>query len=126
MIVRSTHLKRRLTCSKAFFFSASLSIDLIDISRFFYFNSIECLSSITKTKVLTIIKRFVFNKISNSDNFINKLFKTCAFIMIKLLTFLFKTCIQLFYLSKTFKKINTITLKKRKKMITLSRRRIDS
>jgi hypothetical protein len=35
--------------------------------------------------------------------------------MIKLLTLLFETCIELFYHSKTFKKVNTITLKKAKK-----------
>jgi hypothetical protein len=43
------------------------------------------------------------------------LLKACALIMIKLLTFLFETCIQLFYHSKTFKKVNTIILKKTKK-----------
>jgi hypothetical protein len=115
MIIQSTHLKKRLTCLKAFFFSTSSSIDLIDISKFFYFNSIECSSSITKTKVFTIIKQIVFDKISSFDDFINKLFKSCIFIMIKLLTFLFEICIQLFYHSKTFKKINTIILKKAKK-----------
>ncbi len=41
--------------------------------------------------------------------------KACAFIMIKLLTSLFETCIQLFYHSKTFKNVNTITLKKARK-----------
>jgi hypothetical protein len=97
------------------FFSASSSIDLIDISRFFYFNSIECFSSITKTKILTIIKRFAFDKISSFNDFINKLLKTCALIMIKLLTILFETCIQLFYHSKTFKKVNMIILKKARK-----------
>jgi hypothetical protein len=107
--------EKKIDMFKNVFFSTSSSIDLIDISRFYYFNSIECSSSITKTKIFTIIKRFVFDKISNSDDFINKLFKTCAFIMIKLLTFRFETCIQLFYHSKTFKKINTITLKKAKK-----------
>jgi hypothetical protein len=78
------------------FFSTSSSIDLIDISRFFYINSIKCSSSITKAKILTIIKRFVFDKISSFDDFINKLLRACAFIMIKLLTSLFETCIQLF------------------------------
>jgi hypothetical protein len=107
--------EKKINMFKNVFFSTSSSIDLIDISRFFYLNSIECLSSITKTKILTIIKRFVFDKISSSDDFINKLFKICVFIMIKLLTFLFETCIQLFYYSKTFKKINTIILKKAKK-----------
>jgi hypothetical protein len=43
------------------------------------------------------------------------LFKACILIMIQLLTFLFETCIQLFYHLKTFKKINTIILKKVKK-----------
>jgi hypothetical protein len=55
------------------------------------------------------------------------LLKACAFIMIKLLTSLFETCIQLFYHSKTFKKKSIRSLwKKRKKMITSFRRRIDS
>ncbi len=107
--------EKKIDMFKSVFFSTSSSIDLIDISRFFCFNSIECFSSITKTKVFTIIKRFVFDKISNSDNFINKLFKAYVLIMIKLLTFLFEICIQLFYHSKTFKKINTIILKKAKK-----------
>jgi hypothetical protein len=107
--------EKKIDMFKNVFFSTSSSIDLIDISRFFYLNSIECSSSITKTKILTIIKRFIFNKISSFDDFINKLLKACVFIMIKLLTSLFKTCIQLFYHSKTFKKINTIILKKTKK-----------
>jgi hypothetical protein len=119
MIVRSTHIKKKkIDIFKNVFFSTSSSIDLIDlidISKFFYFNSIECSSSITKTKILTIIKRFTCNKILSFDNFINKLLKICAFIMIKLFTFLFETCIQLFYYSMTFKKINTIILKKAKK-----------
>jgi hypothetical protein len=107
--------EKKIDMFKSVFFSTSSSIDLIDISRFFYFNSIECSSSITKAKVLTIIKRFVFDKISSSDDFINKLLKAYALIMIKLLTSLFETCIQLFYHSKTFKEINTITLKKARK-----------
>jgi hypothetical protein len=107
--------EKKINMFKSVFFSTSSSIDLIDISRFFYSNSIECSSSITKAKILTIIKRFVLDKISSSDDFINKLLKACALIMIKLLTFLFETCIQLFYHSKTFKKVNTITLKKTKK-----------
>ncbi len=102
MIVQSTHLKRKLTCSRTFFFNIIID-NLIDISRFFYFNSIECSSSITKTKILTIIKQFVFDKISSFDDFINKLFKV-SFIMIKLLIFLFETYIQLFYHSKISKK----------------------
>jgi hypothetical protein len=107
--------EKKIDMFKNLFFWTSSSIDLIDISRFFYLNSIECSSSIIKTKIFTIIKRFVFNKISNFNNFINKLLKTYVFIMIKLFTFLFKICIQLFYHLKTFKKINTITLKKTKK-----------
>jgi hypothetical protein len=107
--------EKKIDMFKNVFFSTSSSIDLIDISRFFYFYSIEYSSNITKAKIFTIIKRFVFDKISNSNDFINKLLKICAFIMIKLLTFLFETCIQLFYHSKTFKKINTIILKKTKK-----------
>jgi hypothetical protein len=107
--------EKKIDMFKIVFFSTSSSIDLIDISKSFYFNSIECFSSITKKKVLTIIKRFVFDKISSSDDFINKLLKVCALIMIKLFTFLFETCIQLFCHSKTFKKVNTIILKKAKK-----------
>jgi hypothetical protein len=65
--------EKKIDMFKNVFISASLLIDLIDISKFFYFNSIECLSNITKTKILTIIKRFVFDKISSFDDFINKL-----------------------------------------------------
>jgi hypothetical protein len=107
--------EKKIKMFKNVFFSTLSSIDLIDISRFFYFDSIECSLSITKTKVFTIIKRFVLDKISSFDDFINKLLKACALIMIKLLTFFFEICIQLFYYSKTFEKVNTIILKKTKK-----------
>jgi hypothetical protein len=62
--------------------------------------------------MLKIIKRIVFNKISNLDEIINKLLKICAFIMMQLLTSLFVVCIQQTYQSKAFKKVNIITLKK--------------
>jgi hypothetical protein len=107
--------EKKIDMFKSVVFSKSSSLDLIDISKFFYFNSIECFSSITKTKILMIIKQLIFDKISSFDDFINKLLKACALIMIKLFTFLFEICIQLFYHSKTFKTINTIILKKAKK-----------
>jgi hypothetical protein len=56
------------------------------------------------------------------NKFINKLLKICAFIMIQLLILLFVVCIQQMYHSKTFKKINIITLKKvDKKNYTISK-----
>ncbi len=114
--------EKKVDMFKNVFFLTSFSIDLIDISRFFYLNSIECSSRIIEKKVLTIIKRFVLDKISSLDDFINKLLKTCVLIMIRLLTLLFETCIQLFYHSKTFKKVNTIILKKaNKKDYTISK-----
>jgi hypothetical protein len=97
---------------KNVFFSTSSSIELDDISRFFYFRFIECLFSITKRKMLKIIKRIVFDKISSFDEIINKLLKICVFIMMQLLTSLFIVCIQQTYYLKAFKKINIITLKK--------------
>ncbi len=63
------------------FFSTLSSIELDDISRSFYLRFIECSLSITKRKMLKIIKRIVFDKISNFDEIINKLFKICVFIM---------------------------------------------
>jgi hypothetical protein len=107
---------------KNVFFSTSSSIELDDISRSFYFRFIECLFNITKRKMLKIIKRIVFDKISNFDEIIKKLLKICAFIMMQLLTSLFVVCIQQTYHSKTFKKINIITLKKiDKKDYTISK-----
>jgi hypothetical protein len=97
---------------KNVFFSTSSSIELDDISRSFYFHFVECSFNITKRKILKIIKRIVFNKISNFDEIINKLLKICVFIMMQLLILLFVVCIQQTYHSKTFKKINIITLKK--------------
>jgi hypothetical protein len=97
---------------KNVFFSTSSSIELDDISRFFYFRLIECSFSITKRKMLKIIKRIVFDKISSFDEIINKLFKICVFIMMQLLISLFIVCIQETYHLKTFKKVNIITLKK--------------
>jgi hypothetical protein len=107
---------------KSVFFSTSSSIELDDISRSFYLRSIECSFSITKRKMLKIIKRIVLDKISSFDKIINKLLKICAFIMMQLLTSLFVVCIQQTYHSKAFKKVNIITLKKiDKKNYTISK-----
>jgi hypothetical protein len=62
--------------------------------------------------MLKIIRRIAFDKISNFDEIINKLLKICVFIMMRLLISLFVVCIQQTYHSKTFKKVNIITLKK--------------
>jgi hypothetical protein len=97
---------------KSVFFSMSSSIELDDISRSFYFRFIECFLSITKRKMLKIIKRIVFDKISSFDEIINKLFNICVFIMMQLFISLFIVCIQQTYHSKAFKKFNIITLKK--------------
>jgi hypothetical protein len=97
---------------KNVFFSTSSLIELDDISRSFYCRFIECSFSITKRKMLRIIKRIVFDKISSFNEIINKLFKICVFIMMQLLISLFIVCIQQTYHSKAFKKINIITLKK--------------
>jgi hypothetical protein len=106
------HLTKKRKYSKMFFFSTSSLIEFDDISRSFYFRFIECSLSITKQKMLKIIKRIVFDKISSFDEIINKLFKICVFIMMQLLISLFVVCIQQTYHSKTFKKVNIITLKK--------------
>ncbi len=107
---------------KSVFFSTSSSIELDDISRSFYFRFIECSFSITKRKMLKIIRRIVLDKISNLDEIINKLFKICAFIMMQLFISLFVVCIQQTYHSKAFKKVNIITLKKvDKKDYTISK-----
>jgi hypothetical protein len=107
---------------KNVFFSTSSSIELDDISKSFYFRFIECSFSITKRKMLKIIKRIVFDKISSFDEIINKLLKICALIMMRLLISLFVVCIQQTYHSKTFKKVNIITLKKvDKKDYTISK-----
>jgi hypothetical protein len=104
------------------FFSTSSSIELDDILRSFYFRFIECFFSITKRKILKIIKRIILDKISNFDEIINKLLKICVFIMIQLFISLFIVCIQQTYHLKTFKKINIITLKKiDKKDYTISK-----
>jgi hypothetical protein len=107
---------------KNVFFSTSSSMKLDDISRSFYLRFIECFFNITKRKMLKIIKRIIFDKISNFDEIINKLFKICVFIMMQLLISLFIFCIQQTYHLKTFKKINIITLKKiDKKDYTISK-----
>jgi hypothetical protein len=97
---------------KSVFFSTSSSIEFDDIARSFYFRFIKCSFSITKRKMLKIIKQIAFDKISNFDEIINKLFKICVFIMMQLLTWLFVVCIQQTYHSKAFKKVNIIILKK--------------
>jgi hypothetical protein len=107
---------------KSVFFSTSSSIELDDISESFYFRSIECSLSITKRKMLKTIRRIVLDKISSFDEIINKLLKICVFIMMQLLISLFIVCIQQMYHSKTFKKVNIITLKKiDKKDYTISK-----
>jgi hypothetical protein len=104
-------MKKR-KCSKMFLFSTSSSIEFNDISRSFYFYSIECFLNIIKRNILKIIKRIILDKISNFDTIINKLFKICVFIMMQLLISLFVVCIQQTYHLNTFKKVNIITLKK--------------
>jgi hypothetical protein len=107
---------------KSVFFSTSSSIELDDISRSFYLRFIECSFSITKRKMLKIIKRIILDKISSFDEIINKLLKICAFIMMQLLISLFVVCIQQTYHSKAFKKVNIVTLKKiDKKDYTISK-----
>ncbi len=97
---------------KNVFFSTSSSIEFDDISRSFYFRFIECSFSITKRKMLKIIKLIAFDKISNFDEIINKLFKICVLIMMQLFISLFIVCIQQTYHLKTFKNVNIITSKK--------------
>jgi hypothetical protein len=97
---------------KNVFFSTSSSIELDDISRSLYLRSIECSFNITKREVLKIIRRIALDKISSLNEIINKLLKTCALIMMQLLTSLYVVCIQQTYHSKAFKKVNIITLKK--------------
>jgi hypothetical protein len=97
---------------KSVFFSTSSSIKLDDNSKSFYFRFIKCSFKITKRKMLKIVKRIVFDKISSFDEIINKLLKICVFIMMQLLILLFIDCIQQTYHSKTFKKVNIIILKK--------------
>ncbi len=97
---------------KNVFFSTSSSIEFDDISKSFYFHFIEYFLNITKRKMLKIIKRIVLDKISNLDKIINKLLKIYVFIIMQLITSLFVVCIQQTYHSKTFKKVNIITLKK--------------
>jgi hypothetical protein len=71
---------------KNVFFSTSSSIELDDISRSFYFRFIECSFSITKRKMLKIIKRIVFDKISistksltNCSRFVLSSWCNCSF-----------------------------------------------
>ncbi len=107
---------------KNIFFSTSSSIELDDISRSFYLRFIECSFNITKRKMLKIIKRIVFDKISSFGEIINKLLKICVFIMMQLFISLFVVCIQQTYHSKAFTKVNIITLKQiDKKNYTISK-----
>jgi hypothetical protein len=107
---------------KSVFFSTSSSIELDDISKSFYSRFIECFFSITKRKMLKIIKRIAFDKISSLDEIINELLKICVFIMMQLFISLFVVYIQQTYHSKAFKNVNIITLKKiDKKNYTISK-----
>jgi hypothetical protein len=113
-------MKKR-KCSKMSFFRRRRRLSSMTF-RDFYFRFIECFFNITKRKMLKIIKPIVLNKISNFDEIINKLFKIYVFIMMQLFISLFVVYIQQTYYSKTFKKINIITLKKiNKKNYTISK-----
>jgi hypothetical protein len=100
---------------KSVFFSTSSFVDLNDISRFFYSMIVECFLIITTEETMTIIKRLSLDKISNSNDIINKLLKICAETMIRLLISLFDACIEQKYHFREFKSINMITLKKTRK-----------
>jgi hypothetical protein len=100
---------------KSVFFSTSSLVDLNNVSRFFYSTIVECLSIITKKETMTIIKRLSFDKISSSDDIINRLLKFCAETMIRLLISLFDACIKQAYYLREFESINKIILKKTRK-----------
>ncbi len=118
-------MTKKRKCSKMFSFRRRHRSNSTKFRDFFFFRFIECFFNITKRKMLKIIKRIAFNKITSFDEIINKLLKICAFIMMQFFISLFIVCIQQTYHLKTFKKINIITLKKIDKKITRFRRRID-
>jgi hypothetical protein len=97
------------------FFSASLSIDLIDIKSSFYSTLISCLLIITEREVKKILKRFVLDKTSSLDEISFHILKACFKTLTIILISLFQSCIQLSYHSNVFKMINIITIKKLEK-----------
>ena len=98
---------------KNLFFLAFFSIDLSDRKSSFYSNAVECSMIIIEREMYTIINRVSFDKISSSNEIINRLIKTCSNTLTKLLTSLFQICVMHVYHSIVFKTANIITLKKK-------------
>jgi hypothetical protein len=97
------------------FFSASFSIDLIDIENSFYSTSISCLLIITKREVKKTLRRFALDKTSNLDEISFRILRACFKTLTIILISLFQSCIELSYHSNVFKMINIITIKKLEK-----------
>jgi hypothetical protein len=101
---------------KSIFFFASSSIDLRNIKKFYYSNAAECLVIIIENEIIRIIDRTTFDKISSSNEIMNRFIKTCSNTLTKLLISLFQICATHVYHSIVFKTVNIITLKKSRKV----------
>jgi hypothetical protein len=110
---QTTHrFDQKIEMFKNIFFSSLSSADLFDIKSSFYSTAIECSIIITENQIVRVIDRIALDKASRSNDILNRLIKTCSNTLIRLLILLFQICVVHDYLSKAFKTINIITLKK--------------
>ena len=100
---------------KNIFFSSSSSTDFTNIEKSFYSTAIECFVTIIESEIVKIIERIFFDKISSSNDIFNRLLKTCASTLTKLLISLFQACVEHDYHSLIFRTVNIITLRKNDK-----------
>jgi hypothetical protein len=110
-----TFFAKKTKMLRKVFFSAYLSIDLIDIESSFYSTSISCSLIITERKMKRTLKWLALNKISSFNEIFFRILRACFKTLTIILISLFQSCIELNYHLNVFKMINTITIKKLEK-----------
>ena len=78
--------EEKINMLKETFFSFSSNANLSNLQSFIYSASSKCFITITEKEVTTILKRFRFDKASNSNEIINRLLAACTDILTKFLT----------------------------------------
>jgi hypothetical protein len=98
------------------FFSDTIEIDLIDMSRFNYLNVVLKSSFfIMKDEIRQAIRRCKSNNASESNDILNRILKILVNKLMTHLMSLFRVCVALNYHSRCFRETHIIALKKSKK-----------
>ncbi len=122
----TTNFEFKIRFLSNLFFLNTIEIDFIDISNFNYFNVVLKSSFfITKNENQQINKRCKSNNASKFDDILTRIFNIFVDKLMSHLMSLFCVCVALNYHSRRFREIHIIILKKSKKKITRTSKRIN-